>query len=173
MWFFLTGWPYWGAGWTAFGVIVPPLFRMLYNIARHKAKLATAPDDRKYQVLWEKALEKPSAQEALDDIRSRCAGFTRGLKLARTRAASSPAFSVVERLAFWLGGSGIGRYGRTGKVCQRTANIDMLFDEAAVLNDFFFTYLERELELEDGELCAGPIKRPDRAFQKVPPSRWS
>jgi len=73
------------------------------------------------------------------------------------------------RLLFWLGADGLGPYARTGKIRQDTACIDSLFDQAANLNDDFFTLLAGELEIGDGfgELCRGPVKRPDRALQKV------
>lgn len=61
---------------------------------------------------------------------------------------------------------------RTGKIRQRTKDIDSLFAEAAIINDAVFEKLEEILRrkgiLRDvADLACGPVKRPDRALQKI------
>ena len=107
-----------------------------------------------------------SIDEDVKHIRFVCQDKKRDIKDARHRIGSSVKFSQAERFVFWIRAGGLGRYGRTGKVCQSTGtNADLLFEEAAVLNDEFFDFLESHIDI--GELCRGPVKRPDRAFQKV------
>ena len=63
------------------------------------------------------------------------------------------------------------RYGRTGKYRQRTKNIDLLFEEAATLNDSFLQLIGNEMlgasQSFEWRLVRGPVKRPDRSLQKV------
>ena len=63
------------------------------------------------------------------------------------------------------------RYGRSQKYRQRTQNVDLLFEEAASVNNAFFQLVEEKIlaasQSFSGELVGGPVKRPDRAFQKV------
>ena len=69
---------------------------------------------------------------------------------------------------FWQQAS---RYGRTGKYRQRTQNVDLLFEEAVALNQAFLQLVEDEIlgasQSFTGTLVCGPVKRTDRALQKV------
>ena len=72
----------------------------------------------------------------------------------------------MKRLWHLIGAGALGPYSRTGKIRQTTKDIDSLFEEAAIVNDAVFDLLESLLG-DVGSVCAGPVKRPDRALQKV------
>ena len=71
----------------------------------------------------------------------------------------------------------MGRYTRTRKYGQRTADIDELFEEAAIVNDDFLELLQEQVvnqvnadktdTADRCELIHGIVKRPDRSMQKV------
>lgn len=101
----------------------------------------------------------------LEAIEHACWQKREAIRQARDIAVTSVEFSLLRRMIFWLRAGGLGRYGRTGKVCQSTTNADTLFEEASVLNDDFFEMIESAINV--GGLERVPVKRPDRAFQKV------
>ena len=71
----------------------------------------------------------------------------------------------------------MGRYTRTRKFGQRTADIDMIFEEAVIVNDEFLELMQNKVVNptnahdkaagKNCELIHGIVKRPDRALQKV------
>ena len=73
----------------------------------------------------------------LEAIAHACWQKREAIRQARDIAVTSVEFSLLRRMIFWLRVGGLGRYGRTGKVCQSTTNADTLFEEASVLNQNF------------------------------------
>ena len=172
VWWCVSGDLLWGTGMLFLALALPLWFMRLHKIAQNAAAKATADDIKKYDRVWTSARQssegrdKMSIDNDLEDIRTACQGKKRDIRTARDRVASSNLFSLFEKFIFWIRAGGLGRYGRTGKVCQATStNADLLFEEAIVLNDDFFNFFETHINI--GELCRGPLKRPDRAFQKV------
>ena len=159
------------------GLCLLRLLKMLQSVAKCAAAKATARDIRKYEGRWRR--EKSSDVDGdLGVIMEKCANVKTDIKKAKLEVVAlwrpkdatpfsfnTSDFSLLTRFLCFMGAGGVGRYGRTHKICQVTANADALFEEAAVLNDNFFNFLESNLDV--GELCRGPVKKPDRAFQKV------
>jgi len=144
----------------------------LHYIVQNAAAKATAHDIKKYEDVWTSARQpsegrdKMSIDNELEDIRTACKDKKRDIKAGRDRVTSSNKLFLLEKFVFWIRAGGLGRYGRTGKVCQSTStNVDLLFEEATVLIDDFCNFLESHIDI--GEVCPGPVKRPDRAFQKA------
>jgi hypothetical protein len=117
-------------------------------------------------------LESNDCNGHLESIQKRCSWATAKIKEELDDAVTK--FPVVDRLLFkmragprsWQHES---RYARTGKYRQRTQDIDLLFDEATMLNDRFLDLVDGLVSRETGwkGLVRGPVKRPDRALQKV------
>jgi len=160
----------------ALGVSATPIFMLLHRQAKRTAAKAISLDIQEYDRVWRAKIS--DSGEDLKKIKKLCADASSDIKRKRDEIASlwrskdtiplsfkATDFSLLERFCFWIGLSCLGRYGRTRKVCQITNNADMLFEEATVLNDDFFDFLESNIDI--GEVCPGPVKRPDRAFQKV------
>ena len=175
LWSWLGGYFSYAVFATACAVMVLPFFRCLQYMSLKSAVKATALDIKKYEQAWKSAWQswqpsegtsQMSVDKDLETIKTACMCKKRQIKTERDKAASSGKFSRAESFTFWIRAGGLGRYGRTGKVCQSmSTNADLLFEEATVLNDEFFNFLEMKINI--GELCHGPVKRPDRAFQKV------
>ena len=183
-WSALNGYIYYAVTSFTCAVMVFLLFKYMRTHAYKTAAKATAQDMQKYDQAWKSALQ-PSGGRSQTCINDDLEGVKillngKKIEIAKARNATvslwrpkdatplsfrSSDFSLLERFIFWIRAGGLGRYGRTGKICQTTTNADMLFEEAAVLSDDFFGLLESNIDI--GELCRGPVKRPDRAFQKV------
>jgi len=109
------------------------------------------------------------AHDHLLEIEERCSTAAAHIALGLQRACSSNQFTWWKRLLFWIRAGGLGPFSRTRKIRQTTFDIDMLFAEAAIVNDDFLDFLQSEMKsvFDTGWMCRGPIKRPDRALQKV------
>lgn len=108
----------------------------------------------------------------LERIRQRC--DEAGARVKEERAAAVAQMSSVNRLLFYIKAGPrswqhTSRYARTGKYRQRMRNVDMLFEEAAMLNDHFLSMLDDLISNKTSSqgLIRGPVKRPDRALQKA------
>ena len=158
-----------------FGLLATPFFMLLRYMSKQSAVKVTADDMVKYTEAWLNCHISTGDCEA---IKTLCKGKQSDISKARNEAVSlwrskdatplsfkSSDFSLLERFIFWLGARSLGCYGRTGKVRQMTANANMLFEEATVLNDHYFSFLDSNIDI--GDLHRGPVKRPDRALQKV------
>ena len=115
---------------------------------------------------------EPAAGSPLESIRQRCAEA--GARVKAERAAAVAQMSPVNRLLFRMGAGPrswqhTSRYARTGKYRQRTRDVDMLFEEAAMVNDHFLSKIDDLMSNDTGSqgLIRGPVKRPDRALQKA------
>ena len=160
----------------AFGI--PVVVAILSKVSVHSAKLVTYQDNVMYNQSWDEVKQQANSRVDLEEIQSMCRDARLEITQNRNQIAAmwrskdlTPLFcipsdlSLLERFLFWIRWDGAGRYSKAGKIRQMTADIDMLFEEAAVLNDKFFAFLEARIRV--GRLCRGPVKRPDRAFQKV------
>ena len=119
-------------------------------------------------------VESCPGEDDLSLIHSLCSEIK--IQLQREREVVIAKWSFLDRILFnmsagprsWQQAS---RYGRSQKYRQRTQNVDLLFEEAASVNNAFFQLVEDKIlaasQLFSGELVGGPVKRPDRAFQKV------
>ena len=111
--------------------------------------------------------------EALTTIKTQikeAGSFRHFLKEAWQRNATPTSrVALWKRLLFRIRARALGPYSRTGKIRQKTSDIDILFEEAALVNDSFFAFLQSEMDsvFETGVMCPGPVKRPDRSLQKV------
>ena len=177
VWWVLGGYYVWAASIFILGPFIWFSLMLLQNVAKRSAEKATARDIRKYESRWRTEKSSDVAGD-LEVIKKQCETVKTDIRKAKIEVVSlwrpkdatpfsfkASDFSLVSRFAFYIRAGGLGRYGRTHKACQITANADMLFEEAAVLNEDFFNFLESNIDV--GKLCRGPVKRPDRAFQKV------
>jgi len=108
----------------------------------------------------------------LERIRQRC--DEAGARVKEERAAAVAQMSLLSRFLFQIGAGPrswqhTSRYARTGKYRQRMRNVDLLFEEAAMLNDHFLSMLDELMSNKTSSqgLIRGPVKRPDRALQKA------
>ena len=161
------------------------------NIQR-QARAKILGDIEKYEDVWEVAggVSKKGVTSApeqihphpqphnletsahVESINQQC--FQATAKIKEERAAAVDKFSLVEKIVFKVGAGPrswqhVSRYGRTGKYRQSTKDIDILFDEAAILTDCFLDLVDTLVTHETGSrgVVRGPVKRPDRALQKV------
>jgi hypothetical protein len=184
LWSWLNGYIYYAVFSSTCAVTSFLFFKYLQYTSQQTATKVTAHDIKRYEQAWESARQpsegwsQTSINDELDGIKTVLKGKTSEIAEARNARVSlwrpkdatpfsfqSSDFSLLMRFIFWIRAGGLGRYGRTGKICQITTNADMLFEEATVLNDDLLNFLESYIDV--GELCRGPVKRPDRAFQKV------
>jgi len=155
----------------------------------HRKMLA---DIQKYEDAWEAAvcvnqqgdapasaqihphsqLHNPETVTYLESIHKQCVEAR--AKIKEERDAAVAKLSVVNRSLVRISAGPRSwqhefRYGRTGKYRQFTKDIDVLFDEAAMLNDHFLDLIDRlMIHASNGRgFVRGPVKRPDRALQKV------
>ena len=109
------------------------------------------------------------AHDHLRKIEKGCSTTRAEIAKGLQRACSSSEFTWRKRFLFWIRAGSLGSYSRTRKIRQTTVDIDILFAEAAIVNDDFFDFLQSEIKsvFDTGWMCRGPVKRPDRALQKV------
>jgi len=109
------------------------------------------------------------AHDHLDAIEKSCSTARKAIAHGLQQTGASRQFTWLNRLLFWIGAGGLGPYSRTRKIRQTTLDIDILFEQAVIVNDKFFEFLQSEIIPLSKALvmCQGPVKRPDRALQKV------
>ena len=163
-----------------FGICTPVLLKVLSQRNKRFAKGFQKNDIDKYEDEWKRA------KEALDTAQQDSAQPLQLIKLVSLRASkildkrkrveySRTDFRRGTRPLFWIRAGAMGRYTRTQKFGQQTADIDMLFEEATIVNDDFLNLLQEKIVDKvnavtagsNCELVHGIVKRPDRALQKV------
>ena len=128
--------------------LLPLGFHFLRRYTRRMVQVTMEPDVVKYEKEWQEAggsskiSEEPAPyHEELQVMKAKIVMANLSLAEERKQASSSNQYSLWSKLLFLSHIDGLGPYARTKKIRQRTIDLDILFEEAAVVNDHFFAFL--------------------------------
>ena len=123
-------------------------FRFLRRYTRRMVRVTMEPDVVKYEKEWHEAggsseISKGPAphHNELEFMKAKIVKANVSLAEKRKQASSSKQYSLWSRFLFLSNIDGLGPYARTKKMRQSSSDLDVLFEEAAVVNDHFFAFL--------------------------------
>ena len=116
-----------------------------------------------YNRVWEESTARDKEEEedfalpmscasALQTIKRTIGDLHTELEENKRALLSSKKYPRWKTVLFWGGAVGLGKFGRSGKRVQHTNDIDLLFQEAAILNDYFFHLLSSLFVAESAHL---------------------
>lgn len=128
-------------------------FGLMYVLARRKAQDCMDLDNKKYEEKWKESVQtleqSTSAAKELMNIEERCKeahGKIKPESYATHKISSTDLKTVfsaglLRKLLYWIGGAGLGRFSRKGKIRQVTEDIDDLFAEVCIFFSTKILYL--------------------------------
>ena len=159
------------------GVFSNSVLKFLSRRNKKIAKRGQQEDIKRYETEWKKAMEDIDSEEERKMIEKVIRHANKTLNERRLAAYFRSDYKRGTRPMFLMRAGSMGRYTRTRKFGQRTADIDMIFEEAVIVNDEFLELMQNKVVNptnahdkaagKNCELIHGIVKRPDRALQKV------
>jgi hypothetical protein len=150
-------------GFGLIGAVFVIVNLLLRAKSRDMSRLRMKDVEAAYNRVWEESTARDKEEEedfaqpmsctsALQTIKQTIGDLHTELEENKRALMSSKKYPRWKTVLFWGGAVGLGNFGRSGKRVQHTNDIDLLFQEAAILNDYFFHLLSSLFVAESAHL---------------------